>query len=305
MSEKKIVARLTAVGVIGNILLVAFKLYAGIAGHSGAMVSDAVHSLSDVFATFIAFIGVRLAQKGPDRDHPYGHDRLECLASTALGVILLATGLGIGWGGLQKIVAGHYEDLAVPGGIALAAAVVSIVVKEGMFWYTRHYARKLNSSAFMADAWHHRSDALSSVGSLIGIGGAMLGVPVLEPVACVAICLCILKVAYDILKDAADKMLDTACGDSYEKSLGDFIRAQDGVVSLDALRTRKFGSKVYIDAEISVDGSMTLSDAHSIAERVHNAVERKYPDIKHIMIHENPAGANIMKSAPRADEICQ
>ena len=292
MSEKKIVARLTAVGVIGNILLVAFKLYAGIAGHSGAMVSDAVHSLSDVFATFIAFIGVRLAQKGPDRDHPYGHDRLECLASTALGVILLATGLGIGWGGLQKIVAGHYEDLAVPGGIALAAAVVSIVVKEGMFWYTRHYARKLNSSAFMADAWHHRSDALSSVGSLIGIGGAMLGVPVLEPVACVAICLCILKVAYDILKDAADKMLDTACGDSYEKSLGDFIRAQDGVVSLDALRTRKFGSKVYIDAEISVDGSMTLSDAHSIAERVHNAVERKYPDIKHIMIHENPAAAS-------------
>ena len=261
MSEKKIVARLTAVGVIGNILLVAFKLYAGIAGHSGAMVSDAVHSLSDVFATFI-------------------------------GVILLATGLGIGWGGLQKIIAGHYESLAVPGGIALAAAIVSIVVKEGMFWYTRHYARKLNSSAFMADAWHHRSDALSSVGSLIGIGGAMLGVPVLEPVACVAICLCILKVAYDILKDAADKMLDTACGDSYEKNLADFIRAQDGVVSLDTLRTRKFGSKVYIDAEISVDGSMTLSDAHSIAERVHNAVEHKYPDIKHIMIHENPASAS-------------
>ena len=292
MSEKKIVARLTAVGVTGNILLVAFKLYAGIAGHSGAMVSDAVHSLSDVFATFIAFIGVKLAHKGPDRDHPYGHDRLECLASTALGVILLVTGLGIGWSGLQKIIAGHYESLAVPGGIALAAAIVSIVVKEGMFWYTRHYARKLNSSAFMADAWHHRSDALSSVGSLIGIGGAMLGVPVLEPVACVAICLCILKVAYDILKDAADKMLDTACGDSYEKNLSDFIRAQDGVVSLDTLRTRKFGSKVYIDAEISVDGSMTLSDAHSIAERVHNAVEHKYPDIKHIMIHENPASAS-------------
>lgn len=292
MSEKKIVARLTAVCVAGNILLVAFKLYAGIAGHSGAMVSDAVHSLSDVFATFIAFIGVKLAQKGPDRDHPYGHDRLECLASTALGIILLVTGLGIGWSGMQKIIAGHYDELAVPGGIALAAAIVSIVVKEGMFWYTRHYAKKLNSSAFMADAWHHRSDALSSVGSLIGIGGAMLGVPVLEPVACVVICLCILKVAYDILKDAADKMLDTACGDSYEKSLGDFIRAQAGVVSLDTLRTRKFGSKVYIDAEISVDGSLSLTDAHSIAERVHNAVERKYPDIKHIMIHENPASTD-------------
>ena len=288
MSEKKIVARLTAVGVIGNILLVAFKLYAGIAGHSGAMVSDAVHSLSDVFATFIAFIGVKLAQKGPDRDHPYGHDRLECLASTVLGVILLATGLGIGWGGLQKIIAGHYESLAVPGGIALAAAIVSIVVKEGMFWYTRHYARKLNSSAFMADAWHHRSDALSSVGSLIGIGGAMLGVPVLEPVACVAICLCILKVAYDILKDSIDKMLDTACSPEYEASLRSFIAEQDGVRRVDKLQTRRFGSKIYIDAEIGVDGSISLFEAHAIAERVHNAVEKRDQEVKHIMIHENP-----------------
>lgn len=289
MSEKKIVARLTSIGVIGNIILVAFKLYAGIAGNSGAMVSDAIHSLSDVFATFIAFLGVRLAQKGPDKDHPYGHDRLECVASVVLGVILLVTGFGIGWGGVQKIIAGHYDQLAVPGTIALSAAIVSILVKESMFWYTRYYAKKLNSSAFMADAWHHRSDALSSVGSLIGIGGARLGVPVLEPVACVVICLCILKVAYDILKDAIDKMLDTACSDEYEQSLGDFIRAQDGVQQLDKLSTRKFGSKVYIDAEIGVDGSMTLTDAHSIAERVHNAVEKKHPEIKHIMIHENPA----------------
>jgi len=292
MNETKIINRLSTVGIAGNIALVVFKLYAGIAGHSGAMVSDAVHSLSDVFATLVAYIGVRISKKAPDQDHPYGHDRLECVASMILGMILLATGFGIGLNGVKQIAAGHYEQLAVPSAIALAAAVVSIVSKEVMFWYTRYYAKKLNSSAFMADAWHHRSDALSSVGSLIGIGGAMLGVPVMEPIACVAICLCILKVAYDILKDAADKMLDTACGDSYEKSLADFIRAQDGVVSLDTLRTRKFGNKVYIDAEISVDGSMTLSDAHSIAERVHNAVEHKYPDIKHIMIHENPASAS-------------
>lgn len=152
MSEKKIVARLTSIGVIGNIILVAFKLYAGIAGNSGAMVSDAIHSLSDVFATFIGFLGVRLAQKGPDKDHPYGHDRLECVASVVLGAILLATGFGIGWGGVQKIIAGHYDQLAVPGTIALAAAIVSIIVKESMFWYTRYYAKKLNSSAFMADA---------------------------------------------------------------------------------------------------------------------------------------------------------
>lgn len=288
MNETKIINRLSTVGIAGNIVLVVFKLYAGIAGHSGAMVSDAVHSLSDVFATLVAYIGVRISKKAPDQDHPYGHDRLECVASMILGMILLATGFGIGLNGVKQIAAGHYEQLAVPSAIALAAAIVSIVAKEGMFWYTRYYARKLNSSAFMADAWHHRSDALSSVGSLIGIGGAMLGVPVMEPVACVAICLCILKVAYDILKDSIDKMLDTACSPEYEASLRSFIAEQDGVKSVDKLTTRKFGSKIYIDAEIGVDGSISLFDAHAIAESVHNAVEKRDREIKHIMIHENP-----------------
>ncbi len=291
MTEKKTVARLTQVGIVGNMLLVAFKLYAGIAGHSGAMVSDAVHSLSDVAATFIAFLGVHLGGKAPDRQHPYGHDRLECVASMVLGIILLATGLGIGWGGIRQILAESNSAAIDPAPIALIAAVVSIVSKEAMFQYTRYYAKKLNSSAFMADAWHHRSDALSSIGSLVGIGGAMLGCPVMEPIACVAICLCILKVAFDILKDALEKMLDTACPDSYEQDLGDFIRRQQGVARLDALRTRKFGSMVYIDAEIGVDGNLPLSQAHSIAEQVHHAVEASHPEIKHIMIHENPVEA--------------
>lgn len=288
MNETKIINRLSTVGIAGNIALVVFKLYAGIAGHSGAMVSDAVHSLSDVFATLVAYIGVRISKKAPDQDHPYGHDRLECVASMILGMILLATGFGIGLNGVKQIAAGHYEQLAVPSAIALAAAVVSIVSKEVMFWYTRYYAKKLNSSAFMADAWHHRSDALSSVGSLIGIGGAMLGVPVMEPIACVAICLCILKVAYDILKDSIDKMLDTACSPEYEASLWSFIAEQDGVRRVDKLQTRRFGSKIYIDAEIGVDGSISLFEAHAIAESVHNAVEKRDQEIKHIMIHENP-----------------
>ena len=289
MDEKKIIRQISTVGIAGNVALVAFKMYAGIAGHSPAMVSDAVHSLSDVFATLIAFIGVRLSLKAADEQHPYGHDRMECVASLLLGCILLVTGVGIGISGVRTILAGHYDQLAVPSRIALIAAVVSIVVKEAMFWYTRYFAKKLNSSAFMADAWHHRSDALSSVGSLIGIGGAMLGAPVLEPIACVAICLCILKVAYDILKDAVEKMLDTACDEQYEADLGSFIKAQEGVKTLDKLRTRKFGNRIYIDAEIGVDGELRLRDAHAIAERVHNAVEKQYPNIKHIMIHENPA----------------
>ncbi len=288
MDERKIIKQLSLTGIIGNIALVAFKLYAGIAGKSSAMVSDAIHSLSDVFATFVAFIGVRISRKAPDSAHPYGHDRFECLASLALGLILAGTGIGIGVGGVKTVLAGSYDTLAAPSLIALIAAVVSIVVKEAMFHYTMHYAKKLNSSAFIADAWHHRSDALSSVGSLAGIGGAMLGYPVLDSVACIVICLCILKVAYDILRDAIDKMLDTSCGSRYEGMLSEFIAKQPGVDSLDMLHTRKFGDKIYIDAEISVNGELSLTDAHEIAERVHDAVEKEYPDIKHIMIHENP-----------------
>ncbi len=289
MDENKIVRQVTVVGIAGNIVLILFKLYAGIAGKSGAMVSDAVHSLSDVFATFVAFLGVRVSKKAPDASHPYGHERIECLASMALGLILCGTGVGIGVNGAKTILAGNYESLAVPGSIALLAAAVSILVKEAMFWYTRHYAKKIGSSAFMADAWHHRSDALSSVGSLIGIAFAKKGFPVMDSVACVIICLLILKVGFDILKDAVSKMLDTSCGDAWEQEMAGFILSQPGVEAVDLLRSRKFGDKIYLDVEISVNGDLSLRQAHQIAEDVHNTVERKYPMIKHIMIHENPS----------------
>ena len=287
-NPQTIVNRVTSIGIIGNVILSLFKFLAGIFGHSSAMVSDAIHSLSDVLATFIAWLGIRLSMQAPDREHPYGHERLECVASLLLGTILFGTGLMIGLSGLKTILAGHYEELQAPECIALIAAVVSIATKEGMFWYTRHYAKVLNSAAFMADAWHHRSDALSSIGSLIGIGGAMLGFPILDPLASVAIAVCIIKVAYDILKDAVSKMLDTACSSEYEKKLADFISAQDGVDRLDVLHTRMFGNKIYIDAEISVDGDKSLTDAHEIAESVHTQVENHFDNIKHIMIHVNP-----------------
>lgn len=289
MDEAKIIRRVSAVGIGGNIILVAFKLYAGIAGNSSAMVSDAVHSLSDVFATFVAWIGVRLARKDADEGHPYGHERFECLASLALGLILLGTGIGIGSGGVKSLVSGDASALEIPGNIALIAAAVSIVSKEAMFRYTRSCAKKLNSSAFMADAWHHRSDALSSVGSFIGIAGAILGYPAMDAIACVVICICILKVAADILREALAKLMDSSCGETMERELSDFISAQAGVEGVDMLRSRRFGDKVYLDAEIAVDGSLSLSAAHDIAEAVHDAVEQSYPNIKHIMIHENPA----------------
>lgn len=288
IDEGAIIKKISFVGIFGNVLLTAFKMFAGIVGNSGAMVSDAVHSLSDVFATFIAFLGVKTSKRSADKEHPYGHERIECIAALALGLILLVTGLGIGKVGLTNIFSGNYENLTVPSAIALVAAVVSIVTKEGMFWYTRYYAKILNSPAFLADAWHHRSDAFSSIGSLIGIAGAMLGFPILDSVASVVICLFILKVAYDTLKDALEKMMDTSCGDEYEKKLAEYIGQQEGVERIDMLHSRMFGSKVYVDLEIAMDGSRTLSESHAMSKRIHDSVEELFPEIKHIMIHINP-----------------
>lgn len=286
--EAAIIRNLSLVSLIGNAVLSGFKMFAGIAGNSGAMISDAIHSFSDVLTTLIAWIGVKVSKKDADNSHPYGHERMECVASLILGVVLMATGIGVGKAGLDNIVSGNYETLAVPGLIALIAAVVSIVGKEAMYWYTWYYAKLINSNAFMADAWHHRSDALSSVGSLIGIGGAMLGFPVLDSVASVVICLFIVKVACDILKDALVKMLDTSCGEDYEKKLMKCILAQKDVIGVDLLHSRMFGNKIYIDLEISVNGDKSLWDAHAVAEHVHTEVERQFPEVKHIMIHVNP-----------------
>ena len=286
MNESRIIRRISAVGIGGNLFLVAVKLTGGILGHSAAMISDAVHSSADILASLVAWLGVRLGRRRADEKHPYGHERFECLASLLLSGILLATGLGIGWGGVKRLLSA--ETVTPPGTLALIMAVVCILTKELMFRYVRYYGRKLNSSAFLADAWHHRSDALSSVGSLCGIVGAMLGYPALDSAACVVICLFILKVAADILRDALQKLLDTACDAALERELSEFIAAQEGVATLDLLRSRRFGDRIYLDAEISVDGSLSLADAHAIAESVHNAVEQGFPDIKHIMIHENP-----------------
>lgn len=287
--ERDVVRRLSLTGIVGNAALSAFKLFAGVAGQSSAMVSDAAHSLSDVLATLIALVGVLLSKRAADDDHPYGHERFESVAALLLGLILLATGGLIGKAGIEALLSGNDAQRGGPGPIALVAAVVSIAVKEAMYWYTRRCALRLDSAAFMADAWHHRSDALSSVGSLIGIAGAMMGYPALDPAAGVVICLVILTVALRTTRDALGQLLDTSCGRSYDRELTDFIAAQEGVVHVDLLRTRRFGNRVYVDLEISVDGDEPLRKAHSVAERVHLSVEQRFPGVKHIMIHVNPA----------------
>lgn len=274
--------------MVVNIFLSAFKLFAGIFAHSGAMLSDAVHSLSDVMSTVVVIIGVKLAGKGADHKHPYGHERIECVAAVLLAVLLGATGLGIGAAGIRILALGHSGSLQPPGLLALIAAASSIVIKEGMYWYTRQAAKRIDSSALMADAWHHRSDALSSVGSLFGIAGARIGFPFLDPVASLVICIFILRAALMIFVDAVNKMLDTACDDETQERIEHIIQAQQGVLHVDQLKTRLFGDRIYLEVEIRAQGTLSLTEAHAIAHRVHDAVEAQVNTIKHCTVHVNP-----------------
>lgn len=287
--SQAIAMRVSAVTIFINLALSLFKFLAGLLAHSNAMISDAIHSASDVFSTVVVMIGVAMAGKKSDSEHQYGHERMECVSSILLAGLLAVTGVGIGIAGIEKIIEGTSgEDLIIPGALALIAAVVSLVVKEGMFWYTRAAAKKVNSGALMADAWHHRSDALSSVGAFVGILGSRLGYPILDPAASVVICLFIVKAAADIFKDAMDKMVDRSCDAQTVQKMWDLIEKVPGVKRIDVLRTRLFGAKIYVDIEIAADGEMALKEAHEIAQKVHDSIEDNFSDVKHCMVHVNP-----------------
>ena len=278
--------RVSVVGMAANVILTAAKFAAGVIAHSGAMISDAVHSASDIFSGLIVFIGVRISSRAPDEKHPYGHERFECVAALLLSGILALVGGTIGVNAIKDIAGGRVQD--APGLLALIAAVVSIVAKESLFWYTRGCAKKYRSTALHAEAWHQRSDALSSIGALIGIAGARMGVPVMEPIASLIIALFILRVAVRIFCDAIDQMVDKSASGETEAAFRATALEQPGVMGVELLRTRMFGNRVYVDLEIAADPDLTLAAAHEIAERVHDAIEQTYPDVKHIMVHVNP-----------------
>lgn len=286
---QKVTNRVSTVTIFQNVMLSVFKLLAGILAHSNAMISDAIHSASDVVSTVIVIIGVKLSARASDRNHPYGHERMECMAAILLSVLLFLTGVGIGVQALRAIAQGSYESIAMPGMLALIAAIVSILTKEAMYWYTRHYAKKIDSSALMADAWHHRSDAFSSVGALIGIAGARMGFPIMDSVASLVIFVFIAKAAFDIFMDATNKMVDHSCDEKTEKNIYDCVMNHGEVCGIDLLQSRMFGNKIYVDLEIEVNADYTLRKAHEIAESVHEDIEKNFPKVKHVMIHVNPA----------------
>jgi cation diffusion facilitator family transporter len=287
MRFQKDAARVSLIGIVGNVILSLMKLAAGLIAHSSAMVSDAIHSASDSVSSVIVIIGVRLSGKAADESHPYGHERFECVAAIVLAVILFITGLFIGLNAVETIL-GLNGEAEVPGVLAAAAAVISIVSKEIMYHYTMHYAIEYDSSALRASAWDHRSDAFSSIGSLAGVVGARMGYPVLDSVASLVICVFIVKAAYSIFRDAIDKMVDHSCDEETEKAIRAVALSEKGVLGVDLLHTRVFGSKIYVDMEIAADGNESLKNAHATAETVHDAIEKQFPQVKHIMIHVNP-----------------
>ena len=278
--------KVSIISIILNFFLTLIKLIAGIIGSSASMISDAIHSASDVLSTFIVIIGIKISSRNPDKSHPYGHEKFECIAAIILATLLAIVGVKIFISGIVTLING--EDIKVPSIIALFAAIISIIIKELMYQYTVKVAKKTNSSALLADAWHHRSDALSSIGAFIGILGSILGLKFFDPLASIIIALFIIKVAYDILKDALDKILDHACDDETIEKLKMIIFKNDKVLTIDDLKTRLFGSKMYVDLEIGVDAKLSLVEAHTIAEAIHDQVEKEFSNCKHCMVHVNP-----------------
>ncbi|MBR4209710.1 MAG: cation transporter [Lachnospiraceae bacterium] len=281
------VSQISVLGMAVNLLLATFKFIAGFVGKSDAMISDAVHSSSDIVGGLIVVIGVSFSEKQADDDHPYGHERLESVASLLLALLLFAAGLAVAYSSADKVLGGGYLTMETPGLIALIAAIVSILSKEGLFWYTMSAAKRLNSGALKAEAWHHRSDALSSIGSLIGIAGARLGFPIMDPIAGLLISFFILKSAWYICKDAMEKMVDHRGDAQTEADIAAVVKKHPGV-EIDLLTTREFGRKLYADLEIRMDGNLTLSEAHRVAEAIHDELEHRFPQLKHVMIHINP-----------------
>ena len=279
---KKETVRVSIISIIGNFLLALIKFLAGFLANSGAMISDAVHTVSDVFTTIIAFVGVYIGNIQEDNSHRYGHERLECIASLILAFILF------GINGIKILIKNDYESILTPGVFALIAAIISIIVKEIMYQYTIRVAKKIKSDALKADAWHHRSDALSSIGALIGIILSRLGFKFFDPLASVLISALIIKVSIEIFLESVDKLVDKSCDNEKVEKIKNVVLKEKQVLAIDDIKTRIFANKIYVDIEIALDGNKTLNETHAIAEKVHDRVEKEFDDIKHIMVHVNP-----------------
>ena len=292
MERSKEIYKVTLVGGAVNVILLLFKFVAGIVGHSAAMVADAVHSLSDFVTAVIVLAFVYISGKPKDKSHDYGHGKYETLAMTLIGVALLTVAIGIVYSGMTKIVAWtNGEQLEAPGTLALWAALLSVVMKEGVYRYSMVKARQLNSRAVEANAWHHRSDALSSIGTAVGIGGAIfLGRrwTVLDPVASVIVGVFIVKVAVDLLRNGIGDLMEQSLPDTVEEEILRLVASIPGVAEPHDLRTRRIGNHYAIELHILMDGDITLREAHDKASEVEDLLRKHYGEETHIAVHVEP-----------------
>lgn len=291
-AREKGIYRITVMGSAVNFVLLVFKFFAGIAGHSAAMLADAVHSLSDFVTDLIVLVFVRISNRPQDKGHDYGHGKYETLATALIGILLLGAGLGILWNGAARIYGFlHGDPLEAPRMLALVAALVSIVLKEALYRYTVIAGRKLQSQVVVANAWHHRSDALSSIGTAVGIGGAILLGPrwrVLDPVAAVVVSLLIVKVSVQLLIPCVEELLEKSLPDEVEKEIEQTVLSFPGVSQPHHLRTRRIGSYYAIELHVRMDGKISLEEAHRTATAIENKLREKFGKETHVGIHVEP-----------------
>lgn len=285
MNEYQKGVRTNWITIFINLVLSTFKIIAGIIGKSSAMLADGVHTVSDVLTTFVVLLGLKVSNKEADENHPYGHEKYEPVFAKVLSLILIVTGVFIGIEGIKVL---RYGNIKTPGRIALIAAFISIIVKEGMYWYTIKVAREIRSLSMEADAWHHRTDALSSVGTFVGILGARLGLKILDPIVAIFVSLLIIKVGVDLYLQSIKGLVDESADDKIIKEIEELSFSIEGVKGIKTLKTRIFGSKIYVDIDIYVDGNISVVEGHNIAEKVHDIIEKEIEDVKHCMVHVEP-----------------
>ena len=292
MSRERDIYRVTLVGSAGNMALLTFKFIAGILGHSSAMIADAIHSLSDFITDVVVLAFVRVSAKPQDESHDYGHGKFETLATFFIGLALIAVATGIIVSGLlafSRWLKG--EEIQAPDRLALWAAVLSLIVKEILYQYTIRAGRRLDSQAVIANAWHHRSDALSSIGTTIGIGGAVLlgnRWTVLDPLASIVVGLMLIKVAVELLKQSMGELTECSLPEDTEREIVNIIKAFPGIFGPHNLRTRKIGNRIAIEAHVRMDGSMSLTEAHDRASAIERSLKEKYGPRTHVTIHMEP-----------------
>ncbi len=283
--------RVEVIGVTTNLGLFVLKLIAGIVGKSGAMISDAIHTGSDVFADLIAIMGLQLSKKAEDKQHPYGHEKIECIFTIILGLVLLVVGGEVGYKalvGIWAFIQGDVTSIAQPGLIAIVAAVVSIIMKEGLFQYVIRKAKKLNSPTLKATAWHHRSDSLSSIGALIGIVGARFGITVMDAAASLIICVIVIKIGLEVLTTSVKNLIDTSVDDEVVNEIYETSRNFEGVEDVIDIKTRHFGHRFYAEIVIGCKHTLSLEEGHQIAEALHEQLEEDLPNVKHVFVHVDP-----------------